>query len=399
MGQQKKVLFWVYGFPRISETFIRNQMALLIDQGCDLRIYGHKYLTEQEETLSGFEHYNFPSRFVSFEKLKNRGNNKYNLVLKTIAHLLFSKRFSMYCYLKEVYRSHQLFIKELLIARYCIQNNIGVIHAHFGPYGMEACITKQIGLEIKVITTFHGYDLRIGIENPSYYDSLKIWVDKIIAISNFNKVELLKMGFRDSQIVSIANSVDTEFYSPLKEEVNSVTVNLITVARLVSEKSIETALNALKSCIESRPQVHFKYTLVGEGSEREMLESLVKELGLRENVVFLGAQNSLKVRDALREASIFVLTSIHEAFPTVLLEAQATGLAVISTNVGAVNEISIHSDLIEVGAVDALSTAILRLVDDPQLLKKQGTENRAHIVKHFDHQVILQHLLKLYSDC
>jgi colanic acid/amylovoran biosynthesis glycosyltransferase len=398
MNKKGTILFWVYGFPRISETFIRNQMALLIDQGCDVLIYGHKYISHQEETLKGFESYEFPKRFFTYKNLVQHISHKHFFIISTLFFMGFQKRFHLIAYFKTALSNRQLYIKELLIARYCIEQKVDVIHAHFGPYGMEAAVVKQIGLDIKLVTTFHGYDLRIGMEDPSYYDLLKKCEVELIAISSFNRMQLLKMGFKEEVITTIHNSIDTTFYSPKKRELNSSTIKLITVARLVEEKSLETAIKAMARLVDIRPDMELSYHIIGEGDQRVYLDHLIKELNLEKYVYLLGAKNSNEVRDALREASIFLLTSVKEAFPTVLLEAQSIGLAVISTDVGGVSEIAVNGTLIPIGDVAALEIALLNLIDDPLFLQQVGENNRRHIVTHFDHSVILQQLLKCYFE-
>ena len=112
---------------------------------------------------------------------------------------------------------------------------------------------------------------------------------------------------------------------------------VMTIARLESVKGIEYLIRAISKLKEASPQsINIKLVIVGDGSERENLESLSAKLGLTERVKFLGQIPNEKIPESLAEADCFCLPSLREGFGIVILEAQAAGIPVIGTKVGGI---------------------------------------------------------------
>lgn len=389
------VLIWVYGFPRVSETFIRDQICSLIDAGCDVTIYCHKILKEELPALSGFESYKLLDQVVTLRTIKKAWSNKYLAFLKTFFYLLRQPRFSTITYIKQVVKKQDLFVSQLILSAYCIQEGFEIIHAHFGPYGMEATALKKIGLTVKVVTTFHGYDLRLGLEHPEYYKEFIDHADRVVAISTFNHKSLEQIGFTKNQIVAIPNGMNTRFYSPEPSR-KQLPFKIITVARLVQEKALHVAINSIHQVVTARPDIKICHEIIGEGPLREELEALILSLNAGNYIKLLGAQTSLEVKEHLASSHLFVLSSVQEAFPTVLLEAQSMGLAVVSTNVGGIAELLIQGILVESGDVTSMTQGILSYIDDQERLEYAGVKNRNHIIQNFDSKIVSQKLIALY---
>lgn len=400
-NHKPSILFWVHTFPRFSETFIRDQVCRLLDQGCDVFIYGKSFVTNQSATLKGFEKYDLFNRFISRNAIRatKPNTNKYLNFLIKIAFLSRHKRFDLKKYIGYVFKNKRLDIQSLCIAHFCIQHDITVIHAHFGPNGEEATVLKLMGLQIKIVTTFHGYDVRLGLEDPTIYKNLKKLGDAIISIAPYNKKILLEIGFRPDVIYDLPNGIQTDFYTPdPQKKTTSNTIPIITVGRLVEEKAIHIAIKALKKVYDKAPQYDFKYTIIGEGELREPLEALIEETELKDKITLLGAKNSVEVRDALQQASIFILSSSQEAFPTVLMEAQATGLVVLATDVGSVSSIAVHGTIVPPNNTQAMADAIITTFEDKANWHTKGLQNRDYIVSHYDSYSLTEKLIKIYNE-
>lgn len=401
LENKPSILFWVHTFPRFSETFIRDQVCRLLDEGCNVFVYGKSFVNNQKDALIGFEKYNLFKRFVSRHDVRTTEvkTNKYLSYFKKIYSLYQHKRFSIKKYVSYVIKNRTLEVQSICIAHFCIKNNISIIHAHFGPNGELAAVLKELGLEIKIVTTFHGYDVRLGIETPEMYTTLKKLGDAIISISPYNKRILLDIGFRSDVIYDLPNAIDIDFYCPKPErKTSSGVMPIITVGRLVEEKSIHIAIQALKNVHDRTPQYDFKYTIVGEGELRNSIETLIKEVNLQEKVTLVGAKNSTEVRDTLQEGTIFILSSSREAFPTVLMEAQATGLVVIATDVGSVSSIAVHGTIVPPNDVEAMADAIIATFEDKANWKTKGLQNRDYIVSNYNSQTLTQKLIAIYNE-
>lgn len=197
--------------------------------------------------------------------------------------------------------------------------------------------------------------------------------DKIIAVSNFIKSDLIKsFSIKESRVMVIYNPVDIEKINMLasaevaeqwfKEDVPVV----ISVGRLLKEKDHETLLKAFAI---AKKQADMRLLIVGEGKEKHKLKEISKKIGMDNDVAFLGyKKNPFKY---MKRATVFVLSSLYEGFPNVIVEAMACGVPVISTQYNPCqHEIIEHEKtgiVIPIADEKALAEAILRLLRDKKL--------------------------------
>ncbi|MCA1945173.1 MAG: glycosyltransferase [Desulfovibrio sp.] len=162
------------------------------------------------------------------------------------------------------------------------------------------------------------------------------------------------------------------------------------LARLVEDKDHATSLRAFASLLQMVPQAELR--LVGDGPRRAELETLAACLfpgQLRSRVHFAGER--LDVDTVLRQADALVLSSIREAMPNVILEAMATGLPVIATDVGGVAEMVVQGEtgwLTPAEDAPAMAQAMLRLAREPALRKRMGRAGRARVEAHFSFEAM-----------
>jgi glycosyltransferase involved in cell wall biosynthesis len=124
-------------------------------------------------------------------------------------------------------------------------------------------------------------------------------------------------GIEEYEILSEAEYLDRRFHRPLR---------ILSVSSLIPLKNIDTVLRALATL---PPAVSWTYTVVGDGPERQNLETLRDQLDLRDRVTFLGARPRAECLDLMRRSDVFVLVSSPETFGLVYLEALASGMLVI----------------------------------------------------------------------
>lgn len=147
---------------------------------------------------------------------------------------------------------------------------------------------------------------------------------------------------------------------------------ILGVGRFVPQKDLHTLIRAFAEVRKVRPA---RLILIGDGPERPSLEALVESLDLQADVAMPGILNNLPY---MKRADVFVLSSLFEGLPTVLVEAMACSRAIVSTNsAGGAAEVLKHGELAEIVPVKdhiALGAAILRALDNPydvQLLREQ----------------------------
>jgi glycosyltransferase involved in cell wall biosynthesis len=135
--------------------------------------------------------------------------------------------------------------------------------------------------------------------------------------------------------------------------------------------------------------------IIGDGPCRENLENLTKDLGLKQNVRFLGMRSD--VPELLKLMDIFVLSSIFEGVSNTILEAMATGLPVIATNVGGNPDLIEDSEtgiLVPKEDVSTLATVLERYILDHTIMKRHGTAGRKRAICEFG----LNRMVAQYED-
>ncbi|WP_242131689.1 glycosyltransferase [Aestuariivivens marinum] len=398
-----KVLFWLNKFPTFSETFIRDQIIALIIQGIDVLIYTNYKGINQEEikALHGYEAYKLQKKHIDIDA--STPKNKFFRVMLFIWILGIKGFRHEYgkCYrrsldfssFKKMKRSLNTFFR----VHYLIKHRIDIIHAHYGTNGNEAAIFKKVGLPLRLYSTFHGYDIRLGVKKGgAIYADLFEFGDGIFAISDFNYSRLLSFGALKERLFKLSNGIDTAFYKREKAISKAGVINILTVARLVEEKALHIAIHAICKLIATRANLDLNYMIIGEGVERLKLEDLIEKLGLGHIVKLLGAKDSAYVAKLMATSDLFLLPSKAEALPTVLLEAQASGMVVLATNVGGVKEIVRGGTVVPPLNIDGFCKGLSMLIDGRMNWDEYSRLGREYVVANHDIYKQTKHLVNIY---
>lgn len=167
------------------------------------------------------------------------------------------------------------------------------------------------------------------------------------------------------KITVIPNATEFTIAAQPKRIHNS-TVKLLFVGRLAHQKNVPLLLHGLRKAIDQDNRINYQLRIVGEGELRSELETLTTKLGLESHVQFVGALRGQDLERAYEGADVFVLTSSHESFGTVLIEAMAKGLPVIATRIDAVKNTIVDkkNGLLIQQTPDALASALLHITHD-----------------------------------
>jgi glycosyltransferase involved in cell wall biosynthesis len=211
--------------------------------------------------------------------------------------------------------------------------------------------------------------------------------DKVIGVSEVPSNILRRSRVAPNKLAIIPNGVDLERFDlaapSLRKQVPPEGAALVGfVGRLVHDKGGEVLLQAARHVLATRPNV--KFVFVGEGPSRKQWEALAIELGIEKQVTFVGARDDMP--GVYSSLDLVVLPSFIESLPMCLLEAMAAGKPVISTRVGAVPDLLASEDiglLVEPRNVGALSTAILRVLENQDLAFRLAKNARQHVVRNF----------------
>ena len=396
------VLFWTSSFPSYSETFIRNQVINLIDHNINVLIYTNNKDSSQSSSLDNLESYGLLERVTSKNELYH--TNKVIRVLiafKILLGSLFTKNFKFY--LKSLnskrYGNAAKSLKHFYFISYLLKNKIDVIHAHYGPNGNDAAVYKEIGLPVKLICTFHGYDIRLGDKKPKiFYNILFKYADKIISISDYNYNKLIGFGLAKNKLVSINNGVRLGDDDARVERDNDV-IKILSVGRLVEDKAIDLALKALHKLHKDYPQIQWQYDIIGDGELENALKELTEEFKLTSKVKFHLYQDSNYVKSMMNTSDFLLLTSVNEALPTVILEAQALKLPVIATNVGSVSNLVIdnHTGFLVEPNVDSIYEGLVKLIENKEKWEDYGINGHRIVEENYDEEKEIIKLIDLYK--
>lgn len=227
-----------------------------------------------------------------------------------------------------------------------------------------------------------------------------------IAISEEIKESLVNRVSKHSKIIRIPNGVDTEtkytpadaemkkhFRSELKLPQDEIIV--LFAGAINKRKGIYDLLEAVKDINVNND---FTVVLCGPILEDHDFQERVREINEshpKVNILYKGKVNN--VDEYMKASDIFVLPSYSEGLPNVLLEAAASGLALVSTDIGGSRDIvldSVNGKLVETGNPEQLSDALCQIIDSKELQVSYGQESRKHAVNKFS----LRQVAAAYSD-
>ncbi len=183
----------------------------------------------------------------------------------------------------------------------------------------------------------------------------------------------------------------------------SATVNVLSVGRAVKKKGLDTLLQALAALPKT---LHWHFTHIGGGTELEKLQKLAETLGIAQQITWLGAVTQSVVLEHYQRSDLFALAcritedGDRDGLPNVLVEAASQGLTCITTHISAIPEAFEHQRdalLVEPDNVEELRDAIELLMTDPSLRWQLGQNAAKNIRSRFDHHASISQLLDLFA--
>lgn len=287
-------------------------------------------------------------------------------------------------------------------------HNLDLLHVHYAiPHASAAYMAKQIiqkaGGKIPFITTLHGTDITLVGKDKTYEPVVTFSInesDAITAVSNNLKEETYKSFKITKDIEVIYNFVDVKRFSkkPIDAFKKVIAPNgekvLVHASNFRKVKRVQDVIKIFAGVRKAMPA---KLLMIGDGPERSPMEVLAKELGVQEDVRFVGKQE--QIEEILLVSDLFLLTSEYESFGLAALEAMAARVPVISTNAGGLPEVNIFGETgftANVGDVDTMTQQAIEILSNNELLEKlrEGAYNNA---VQYDINNIVPIYEKLYS--
>jgi glycosyltransferase involved in cell wall biosynthesis len=275
-----------------------------------------------------------------------------------------------------------------------------IIHAHVYSAGVPSVILGKI-YRIPVVITEHwtGFSLHKLIlfsRIKARFAMNKAQI--ILPVSNDLRRHIKAYGIKN-RFKIVPNVVNTEVFYPSPyqyQEAKNKSKRLLLVAALTPRKGITYLLEALNQIREKRED--FILDIVGDGTNRDEYEKLARKTGLNRIVKFHGLKTKRELAEFMQQCDFFVLPSLWENLPCVLIEAMACGKPIIATNVGGIKEIINEKNGILVPSKDvgALTGAIEYMLDNYQNYSIQEIAQYAR--ERFSYEVVGNTLNKVYRD-
>ena len=423
---------FVGSFPVVSETFILRQITGLLDLGYEVDVFAnvreegaliHPDVTKYR-LLERATYMNGPAESIFWElpiwPLTGRtwppGSE---ICMLNVVRLLRAVPQMIRCLAsaprlfwqtlnsKEYgYQAESLSALYRLAALLAARTQYDVVHAHFGPVGNSFRFVRSVW-DAPLIVTFHGYDFSVVPleEGTGVYQKLFRVVDAVTVNSEYTREKVLQLGCPADRIHNLHMGLDPGQFA-FRERIRRANgaVRILSVGRLVEKKGIEYALRAVARVREKCPDV--KYEIIGDGPLQPSLEKLADELGLRHNVQWHGAKDNSFVQQQMAEAHVFLLPSVtaangdQEGTPVSLMEAQASGLPVLSTRHSGIPEVVLDGEsgfLVAERDVSGLTEKLFYLIEHPEVCRSMGLRGRQHVEDEFDVRKLNRDLAALYE--
>ncbi len=389
--------FFVGEFPKISETFIVNQIVGMIDRGHEVTVYGEPASTTAllHPIVRQYQNrWKIRSRPAIPESRAIRSLGAVGLAVchgwRNPGLLARSLRFRKYgrcsASLKLLYSAMPFLGNP---ARH------DVVSCHFADYGLLAIALRRMGaIKGKITTTFHGTDISFYLEKagPAAYLPLFQRGDLFLPVSEYWRGKLMSLGCPKEKVEVHHMGVDRALF-PFRDRGADQRhpVRLVSVGRLVEKKGICYSIKAAAQLAKTHPCIH--YEIVGDGPLRGELSALIDSLGVRDKIVLTGWKTGEEISRILDDADILVAPSVtatngdQEGIPVTIMEAMSTGLPVVSTWHSGIPELvrdRVSGLLAPERDVAALTSHLLAIIERPELRRKMGAAGSAIVQANYN---------------
>jgi glycosyltransferase involved in cell wall biosynthesis len=387
-------------YPRATDTFIQREVAALRQQGAEVHTFsvrptGEEHMVGEEQKQERSQtFYILPTR--PFKLARSHFNllisspNRYFQALKlawsTRIHGLRGNFYQLF-----------YFLEAGILAQEIKKRQIPHLHNHFGDSSCSVAMLAACLGGFSYSFTLHGpyiffqpYHWRLDekINRALFVSCISNYCRSqgmiFAPIQKWNKMHIVHCG------------IDPTLFKVVSHQGKGK--DILFVSRLTVVKGLPILLQSLVSLKQQHPDVVL--TVVGDGSDRTYLEQMTADLGLSDNVKFVGYKSQAEVREYFEQTDVFVSSSFAEGVPVVLMEAMAAGVPVVAPQIAGVSELvenNVSGYIVPAGDTDSFSQSIDKLLNDCQLRNKFGTAGRNTVETEFNLNIEAQKLYKIIS--
>ncbi len=377
-------------FPRFSETFVLNEILELERQGLEVEIFSirpptegrfHPHLSKLRAGIRYLPSPGYSDFWSHLRQIRARVQEHRKGYGRALRHALACPTDSGLKY----------FMRAAFIAETALDLQLHHLHAHFADEPALVTMYASMMTGIPYSFTAHAKDIYHKDVHWRLLRDIAMNSAFLVTVSRSNR-DYLRKNLPPAcrpKIVRLYNGVNLDIFLPPKSPRSDAVV--LSVGRLVEKKGFRYLIEAID--ILQRQGVKLDCRIIGDGEEKIALKSLILKLNLGRTVKLLGGLPQDVVLRSMQEAAVFVLPAIiaddgnRDALPTVLLEAMATGLPVISTDVVGIPEIL---DKGKCGLIvaqkdsEGLAKAMAGLLRHPRQRRRLSRRGREKAERDFD---------------
>ena len=287
------------------------------------------------------------------------------------------------------------------------REKLDLLHVHYAiPHAVCAYLAKKMTDDkLKIVTTLHGTDITVLGYDPSLNDMIRFGIegsDIVTAVSESLVQQTYDLLQPKKSIQSVYNFIDERVYFKkdtlaLKGQYGIAAEEKV-VIHVSNFRKVKRVQDVVKSFHLIEKEVPSKLLLVGDGPEISVVCNLVRELGLKDKVLFLGKQENLE--DLYSISDLMLLLSEKESFGLVLLEAMACGVPSVGTRIGGIPEVIENGKtgfLSDVGDVEDIARNSIKILSDTTIHKTFAENAILRVKENFSSQSIVQQYEDMYK--
>jgi colanic acid/amylovoran biosynthesis glycosyltransferase len=394
-----RLAYLVSRYPAVSHTFILREVLALRRLGATVAVASVNAPDRAEARMTDSERSEASATYY----IKRDG-----IAGAWLAALHCMRRYPAGC-LRALFQSltlgrgaHRLYAlaylaEAAMVVRWMDEAELRHLHVHFATAGANVGVLARTLAPISLSLTIHGPDEFDDVTGQQLRTKVRA-ADLVVCVSQFARSQLMRLAdhtyWRKLQVCRLGVVSDADARVPA----SGAATQLLCVGRLTAAKGQHVLLEA---CALLRAQgCEFHLTLVGQGIDETSLRDHARQLGLDDRVRFAGALNEAEVRVALAAADVFVLPSLAEGIPVVLMEAMSAGVPCISCPVNGIPELIENGKsglLASPGDARSLAECIRTLIGDPDARRRFVAAGRQRLREAFDLEQNVARLASLFA--
>jgi colanic acid/amylovoran biosynthesis glycosyltransferase len=277
-------------------------------------------------------------------------------------------------------------------------NEFNIIHFEFSGLAVSFL---DILKKIKPLTVFscRGSAEKVKIlTEPKRAEKLQQAINiasAVHCVSNDMKLTIAPYCSNLEKVFINRPAIDASFFSPNKQPSGFNGVSVLSIGRFTFQKGYLIGILAIKKLIDKGFSI--QWNIIGDGSQMEEMIFHIHELKLQNHIVLHGKKNKNEVSDWINKSDIFLLTSVYEGIPNVVLEAMAMELPVVTTKSGGVDEVIEHGVdgfIAPLYDIETVSNLLEKFIQDKQLALTMGKAARQKILAEYT----LERQLKVFEE-